>query len=178
MRLFIAFDVPEDVRKILESVQDKIKFSGKATKAKEFHLTLKFLGEVEESKLTSLIDSLSTVKFSPFEARLGSIGAFPSRSKASVIWVGLEPHGAIGALQEQVDTATRKLGFVMDKEFHPHLTLARIKSIENRKEFENMLNSLKAPEGAFKVSSFNLIKSTLTAEGPVYEVLRDFKAQQ
>jgi 2'-5' RNA ligase len=178
MRLFIAFDVSEDVRGILESVQSKIKFSGSASKTKDFHLTLKFLGEVDDSKLDALKRALDSVSFSSFTAHLTGIGAFPSKSNAKVVWVGLDPKDKIDFVQRQVDDVTLKLGFAMDKEFHPHLTLARIKFIDNRKEFENMFSSLKVPEGSFKIDSFKLIKSTLTPAGPVYEVLKDFPALQ
>ena len=178
MRLFIAFDVSEDVHKILESVQSKIKFSGSCSKTKDFHLTLKFLGEVEDSKLESLKRALDSVSFSPFEAHLTGIGAFPSKSNARVVWVGLEPKDKIDSVQKQFDDITLKLGFATDKEFHPHLTLVRIKFIDNRKEFENMFDNLKVPECSFKIDSFKLIKSTLTPQGPVYEVLKDFPARQ
>jgi 2'-5' RNA ligase len=178
MRLFIAFDVSEDVHKILESVQSKIKFSGSCSRTKEFHLTLKFLGEVEESKLDVLKSALEKVSFKKFEARLSGIGAFPSKSNVRVVWAGLEPKDKICAIQEQVDKVTIPLGFVMDKEFHPHLTLARIKFIENRKEFEGMLDNLNVPEGSFEIDSFKLIKSTLTPQGSVYEVLKVFPATQ
>ncbi|MBN1544078.1 RNA 2',3'-cyclic phosphodiesterase [Candidatus Woesearchaeota archaeon] len=177
MRLFIAFEIPENIRPVLSSVQDKLIFSGKATKTREFHLTLKFLGEVDESKAPALVDALSKVHFNRFEASLSRVGAFPSMNDPRVVWVGLEPHDVISAVQQQVDACTQKLGFGLDKRFHPHLTLARIKFVDNKKELKDCIESIKVPEASFALDSFKLIKSTLTPQGPVYEVLGVFKAQ-
>jgi 2'-5' RNA ligase len=174
MRLFIACVIPENIQAILKTTQEKIKFPGKATKTTDFHLTLKFLGETEESKLQSITDSLSKINFTPFNIELSDVGTFPDRNNARVIWAGLEPHQDINDLQKQIDDATIPLGFRMDNVFHPHLTLARIKSIDNRNEFLKMIDSLKLEKAEFKISSFNLIKSTLTAQGPVYENLYIF----
>ena len=178
MRLFIAFEVPEDITKSLLDVQKNIKFDGKATKPKSFHLTLKFLGEVEESKVSNIIEELSKIKFNPFDASLSEIGAFPDKHRPRVVWVGLEPQDKIIEIQKQVESATEKLGFGQDKKFHPHLTLARIKFVKNKKELQDCIDNIKVPEASFKADSFKLIKSTLMPEGPVYEVLSGFKAQQ
>jgi 2'-5' RNA ligase len=176
MRLFIAFDVSEDVSEILRSVQSKIRFSGSCSKTNDFHMTLKFLGEVEDSKLDALKRALGSVSFKKFEAHLAGIGVFPSKHDARVVWVGVEPKDIIKAVQRQVDDVTIPLGFAMDKEFNPHLTLARIKFIDDKKSFENMFDNLEVPGGSFEIDSFKLIKSTLTSQGPVYEVLKVFRA--
>jgi 2'-5' RNA ligase len=178
MRLFIAFEIPEDIKQILIGLQDKIKFDGKATKVKQFHLTLKFLGEVEDSKVEQIVSGLSKIKFNRFDVSLSGIGVFPDRSYIRVAWVGLEPKETITELQKQIDATTEKLGFSQDNKFHPHLTLARIKFIKNKKELLGCLDNIKVPEASFPVSEFKLIKSTLTPQGPVYEVLSQFKAEQ
>lgn len=178
MRLFIAFEIPEDIAKLLLDVQEKIKFSGKATKTKTFHLTLKFLGEVDEEKISILIDELAKVTFQPFTASLSEVGAFPDMNRPRVVWVGLEPKDIINSIQKRVDEATQKLGFAADRRFHPHLTLARVKFVDDRKELRDCLTSLKAPEGSFRLDSFKLIRSILTPQGPEYEVLKSFSASQ
>ncbi|MBW2964635.1 RNA 2',3'-cyclic phosphodiesterase [Candidatus Woesearchaeota archaeon] len=178
MRLFIAFDVSEEAKRILENTQKQVKLDGKATLTKEFHLTLKFLGEVPEEKLDAIKQALEKIKFEKFDASLDGVGAFPDKRNPRVVWVGLEPHEKITALQQQVDAEMNKIGFPKEDRFHPHLTLARIKFLNNRKDFENLLDNLKVPESSFNVSSFSLIKSTLTPEGPVYENLGSFRSQQ
>jgi RNA 2',3'-cyclic 3'-phosphodiesterase len=177
MRLFIAIEIPEDVSEKLHSLQERLIIPGKATKTRSFHLTLKFLGDVEEEKLSILIEELSKISFQPFEASLSKIGAFPNTNNPRVVWLGLEPHEIINSLQKQVDLVTQKLGFEADKKFHPHLTLARIKFLKDKRAFKDTLEDIAPPSASFKIDSFKLIRSTLTPEGPVYEVLESFKSE-
>lgn len=178
MRLFIAVEIPKDVSEKLHSLQKNLHVPGKATLTKSFHLTLKFLGEVDKEKLSILIEELSKISFKPFEASLSKIGAFPSTNNPRVVWIGLEPHETINSLQKQVDQATQNLGFAPDKRFHPHLTLARIKFLKDKRSFKDTLGDIVPPSVAFNIDSFKLIKSTLTPQGPEYEVLESFRAQQ
>lgn len=177
MRLFIAVEIPEDVSKQLHALQDKLRIPGKATLTKSFHLTLKFLGEVDEEKLLTLIGGLSKIKFQSFEASLSEIGAFPNTDNPRVVWIGLEPNETINALQKDIDSATQKLGFDPDNRFHPHLTLARIKFLKDKNSFKDLLEDIAPHQALFKVDSFKLIRSTLTPEGPVYEILESFKSK-
>ncbi|MBW2967123.1 RNA 2',3'-cyclic phosphodiesterase [Candidatus Woesearchaeota archaeon] len=177
MRLFIAIEVPEEITRILKSLQEKIRIPGRATKTKSFHLTLKFLGEVDDDLLPRVKDSLSQIEFGGFDANLSDIGTFPNLNNPRVLWVGLEPHDLINALQKDIDTATQKLGFEMDNRFHPHLTLARIKLLDNKADFKTALVDIKPPQASFPVSEFKLIKSNLTPQGPEYEVLETFSAK-
>ncbi|MFC1741187.1 RNA 2',3'-cyclic phosphodiesterase [Nanoarchaeota archaeon] len=178
MRLFIAIEVPEDIKQILIAARDKLIFPGKAAKTKEFHLTLKFLGEVDEPKAKQLSKALEKIEFNPFTLTLSDIGAFPNRNKARVIWAGLTPHENINSIQQRIDNECETLGFKKDDRFHPHLTLARIKSIDDKEEFLKCLDSISLTKAEFKVDSFKLIKSTLTPEGPIYDVLNSFSSQQ
>ncbi len=178
MRLFIAIEIPEEVKRILIDAQRKIVFPGKATNVSDFHLTLKFLGEVDEKKVNAVVSELSKISFSKFDVHLSGVGVFPDRNAARVMWVGIEPHKEIMELQSKVDGATRKLGFELDNNFHPHLTLSRIKFIDDKKLFLAALDAAKIQEARFSVSSFKLIKSTLTSKGPIYEVLKGFEARQ
>src|SRR3989337_1222958 len=100
MRLFIGFDIPEEVDKILNEIQEAIK--PKSRKA-HFHCTLKFLGEVGEERLDAIKEKLSEVKFSPYKVRLGDIGFFPDEKGARIIWIGLEPIYDTIELQRRID---------------------------------------------------------------------------
>lgn len=92
MRLFIAFDVSKQAKEVLSNTQEQIKLDGKATFTKEFHLTLKFLGEVQDSKVDEIKHALETIKFDPFDVSLEGVGAFPDKRNPRVVWAGLEPH--------------------------------------------------------------------------------------
>lgn len=172
MRLFIAFDTDDDAKKELSSIQKELKYA-KLNLVKEFHLTLKFLGEVDEKKATEIKQRLKKVSFDEFDAQLSGIGVFPSEDYINVVWVGLEPKDKINELQKRIEDSLEGL-FPKDTRFHSHITLARVKFIEDKKQFKDCLNNIKIEKITFSVERFRLMKSTLTPEGPVYEVLEEY----
>jgi len=176
MRLFIAFDISDEAKEELLKAQSELKKAdAKLTLAKEFHLTLKFLGEVEDKKVDEIKDRLSKVRFEQFDAELDGTGVFPTEDYIRVVWVGLEPKDKITTLQQKIEEALLGM-FLKDTRFHPHLTLARVKFVKDKKGFIEKLKKIKMEKKAFSLSIFKLIKSTLTPKGPVYEVLEEFKA--
>ena len=182
MRTFIAVDLSEEIRTEIKELQKQftnLEIDPRRLKLKfvnpwQAHQTVKFLGEVPEEQLEPIKQALENISFDPFEAILSGIGAFPTSRNPRVVWAGLEPHDKITAIQQQIDSAMTKIGFEKDSRFHPHLTLARIKFCNNRKEFASLLDSIKIEQSRFSIGSFKLIKSTLTPQGPVYEVLASF----
>jgi 2'-5' RNA ligase len=177
MRLFIALGISEEAKDTLRKTQKKIQSSNsKLTLVKEFHLTLKFLGEVEENKVEEIKERLSKVKFEGFEVCTGNIGVFPSIESIRVLWVGLESKNMIESLQNKIEEALSGM-FAEDKEFHAHVTIARVKFIDNKKLFKDSLKNIKAERIKFKIDRFRLMKSTLLPAGPVYEVLEEYKAE-
>jgi len=172
MRTFIAIELPEEVKEYLKELQKEL--TGiKASFVKDFHLTLKFLGEVSEDKVEKIKEKLSEVKFEPFKVKLGKTGVFPSESYIRVVWIGIEPKEKVIGIQKQVNEAMQGFGFKKDK-FKSHLTLARVKFIDDKKAFVEKLKQLEIKPLEFEVSSFSLMKSTLTPEGPIYEELKKF----
>jgi 2'-5' RNA ligase len=180
VRLFIAIEIPEQVKDYVIGVEEQLKNKDDNitwVKPENMHLTLKFLGEVDDGKANSIIEALKQVKFEPFEAALSDIGAFPGFNYMRVLWVGLEPHDKINALQQQVDEKMKAAGFPRDDRFHPHLTIARVKFIKHKAELTDKLKKIQIEKLSFNVSKIKLIKSTLTPKGPVYEVLSEFLPQ-
>ena len=176
MRLFIAFEIPDDISAILHKVQSELHIPGRATKTKSFHLTLKFLGEVDDNTIPKIKEALSQIKFEPFKASLSDIGAFPNTRNPRIVWIGLEPHDPINAIQKQVNQAVRAFAPEADNRFHPHLTLARIKFLNNKAQFQQSLESTTIPEANFKLKDFHLMKSNLTPQGPKYDILETFQS--
>lgn len=178
MRLFIAFDISQEAKEELEKLQDDIKKSSendaKLSLVKDFHLTLKFLGEVDGDKVEEIKDRLNHVKSGRFTAELDGMGVFPSEDHIRVAWMGIGPKEKITLLQQQIEESLKGM-FPKDERFHPHLTLARVKFVKDKKAFIESIKRLKPEKISFEVNSFSLIKSTLTKEGPVYEVLGEFK---
>lgn len=171
MRLFVAFDVSEEAKEELRRLQSELeKTDAKLNPVKEVHLTLKFLGEVEEDKIEEIKNRLKEIKSGKFTAQLSNTGVFPSENFVRVVWIGLEPKDRINALQQKIEQSLGGL-FPKDERFHPHVTLARVKFVKDKKGFIETIKKLRPEKISFEVDSFKLVKSTLTGEGPVYEDL-------
>ncbi len=167
MRLFIAIDVPEIISNYITEVQKKLT-GAKLTLTKSFHLTLKFLGEVTPAQAEDIKKKLEKIQFKPFTASLDGTGVFPSENMIRVVWIGIEPHDIICELQKQIDEALAPL-FKKEKGFQPHITLARVKTVENKKQFTELVKNLKVEPFSFEVKHFKLIESKLQGkEGPLY----------
>jgi 2'-5' RNA ligase len=172
MRLFIAFGVSESAHTYFLQLQKKLT-GAKLTFTKEFHLTLKFLGEMTPVQSDEIKKRLSKVKFAPFTAKLNGTGVFPENGTPRVVWIGIEPREIICELQKQIDEALNGL-FSKEKEFRPHITLARVKEVQDEK-FAGNIKKLKVEPISFEVKEFKLIESQLTSEGPVYKDIVAYK---
>ncbi len=171
MRCFIAIELPEKVKESLRKINVDENIA-KIVKPSDYHLTLKFLGEVSESKLERVKKDLSKIRFKPFGLKLGKIGFFPKEGNfIRVMWIGVMPKRKIVKLKEDIDDALITL-FEREKEFKPHITLGRVKTVRDKNKFMEFSNL--QIEGGFKVNSFKLIKSELTEKGARYEILEEY----
>ena len=176
MRLFIAIEIPEDIKEYISELQEQIDTQNNKigfVNKNSIHLTLKFLGEVQSSKLEEIKNNLKKITFNSFSVVLDNIGFFPSESNIRVIWIGLKPEDNVIELQKNIDENLKSL-FKKEKDFKPHLTLARVKYIENKPDFVNKLKNLQVKKLSFDVKSFFLIESKLTPEGPIYNTLETY----
>ena len=173
MRLFIAIDTSKEIEYYISELQKQLntKFS-KISLTKSFHLTLKFLGEVPESKLQGIKQELSKIKFQKFALTLDKFGFFPNEDYINIVWIGVKEHAEVNLLQKEIEDALNGL-FSKDK-FHPHITLGRVKYIKDRHKFLNLIKSLKVPSLRFDVDKFKLYESVLKQDGPEYAVLQEF----
>jgi 2'-5' RNA ligase len=176
MRLFIAIEIPEEIKEYIVKIQknidattNKIRFVA----PNQIHLTLKFLGEIQPNNLEEIKNNLKKITLKPFSVVLDTIGVFPSESYIRVIWIGLKPEEPILGLQRNIDEELKKL-FKKEKDFKPHLTLARVKYIEDKKSFIEKLKIINIENKKIDVNKFKLVKSTLTPKGPIYEDLEVF----
>lgn len=168
MRLFIAFEIPENLTNLFKQLQKEFSGLGRITFTKEFHCTLKFLGDVPEDKLEEIKSKLNNVKFEQFEVSLDGLGAFPNENHARVLWLGL--NGKVRELQETIEGSLSGI-FEKDKRFHPHITLGRVKILENKNKFKEELKTNISPE-KFMIKEFKLIQSTLTPQGAKYTAVQ------
>jgi len=171
LRLFIAGKILCDK---LKDLQKEIDVKG-VKLVKDFHYTLKFLGDVSEDKVNLIDEKLSSINFKKFDCSFDDVGFFPNEDYVKVIWVGLEPSGKFIDLHEKIDESLKDL-FEKDNRFKSHVTLGRVRFIANKEEFKNKLNYLKSKkiDEKFNVSKFYLINSVLQEEGHVYHVLKEY----
>ncbi len=177
MRLFISIELPKEIRDYLEELKStlrrlpaKIKWVAK----KNLHITLKFLGEVEDKKIEILKKRLENIKTNPFEIELSRIGFFPSSNYIRVIWVGVIPEENVIRLQRMIDGELIDM-FPGEQRFEAHITIGRVKFIKDREKFVKELSDVRIKNIKFRVNNFKLMKSTLRREGPIYEEIASFE---
>lgn len=181
MRLFIAIELSDEIRDTLSQIQSHLKYAGADVKWVEkdnIHLTLKFLGEVDEKKAEEIKSVLCEIAKTtkPFETTLKDIGAFPKIESPRVIWAGLDK-GVIEsrALAAKIDDELSKIGFEKEtRPFAAHLTVGRVRSPKNKEALKEKVlcyrSSVISPHIA---SSVVLFQSTLTPKGPIYTKLHE-----
>jgi 2'-5' RNA ligase len=184
MRTFIAIELPKEIKDSLASLQAQLKTSGadvKWVEPQNIHLTLKFLGEVDEKKLEKIVNILEEVakNKNPFFLSISSIGAFPKLDYPRVIWLGIdEGDKESKEIAKELEEKIAKTGIPKeDRPFSSHITIGRTKSALNREKLVQNLKTLAGNFGkrnlACRVTKLILFKSTLTPKGPLYEALKE-----
>lgn len=185
MRTFIAIDIPDNdnIREIYQYLPLHIKGAKiKYTAQDQNHLTLAFLGEVDEHGINNLKNELSVIQLgiSDIMLQLSGLGIFRTNRQPSVIWIGIAMSDEQRKLHELINIGVQHAGININstKEFFPHITLGRVKFAEKDNNIIEITEKFKSTNfGKLKINSFNLYKSTLTPNGPIYEVLKTFSLQ-
>lgn len=182
MRCFIAIPLTTDTHQELSQIQSQLKETEADVgwvKTDNIHLTLKFLGEIEEQKIKTISKELKelTNKYTSFETCMGKLGTFPSISNPKVIWIGINKNeDKITNLQKGIEDVITPLGFEKEtRPFHPHLTLGRVRGKKNIQKLVDKLKSLPLPQ--FKpimVDRIILFQSILKPTGAEYTALDEF----
>lgn len=132
MRIFIALDIPGEIRaRMLEYVERVRPPAPEARWARPegLHVTLKFIGEVSDTRGEEIKTALSPVKGAPFDVTFLGVGFFPSPKSPRVFWIGVQGGEALAWLAAAIDNATARLGIAKEERaYSPHLTLARAAS--------------------------------------------------
>lgn len=178
-RLFIAVELNPAVQEAIGLIQDQLKKSGadvKWVRFKDIHLTLKFLGDTPVDKIDAIAAVLqeATSLVKSFTMEIKELGAFPKISSPRVIWLGLEA-GKDQAKQiaTTLEEKLEPLGIKREeREFAAHVTIGRTRSSQNSFALSKVMKEFKPAPSTQEVDHIALIKSTLTPQGPVYEVLR------
>ena len=142
------------------------------------HLTLRFLGATPEAVISPLVDMVDEVASvtEPFKMKMNKLGVFGSRYSPSVIWLGFDEFECFRKLFEKVEENLVKMNFDPNHgNFVPHITLGRIKKIDNKRHFWNTIDKLQPVNfQIIDINEISLIQSRLTTQGPIYKVLKNF----
>jgi 2'-5' RNA ligase len=178
IRCFVSFDIEDPVvRTKVEFLQKELLLTHadlRLVNPKAIHLTLLFLGDVEEPLTKEICKVLRGRELASKKIRLEGLGLFPSASRPSVVWLGIT-YGTeeLNAAADRVASLLKPFGFAPDERgFQAHVTIARVKSGRNRERLVEKVRELsKEPIGEVTTSPARLKKSILTPKGPVYETL-------
>lgn len=185
VRLFVACEVPEDVKQSIGGVIDELRArSGTAVRwirPEGVHVTLKFLGEVPVKKLPAIKLAVqeAVVGHSPFELEFSNIGTFGGREGLRIMWVGIAGDVLrLEALVRTVNAALAVVGFEPERRpFRPHLTLGRVRDeipTRQRAQIEVDVGKMDVPGTGWRTSQVSLMRSIITAQGASYEVIATF----
>ncbi len=180
MRLFIALPLGATVAAYLGEVAGLLKQKGGAVKwvdARNIHLTVRFLGDTEETRVGSLRKLLDTTasRYAPIDTTIDRLGAFPNLRRPRVFWTGLRDGlDALGDLAAEIEQGVRGLGFEPEqKRFKPHLTIGRVRKDHGLDSLTAFIESFEFVETPLRLDRLVLFKSTLTPRGPIYDRLHE-----
>ena len=182
MRVFVGIPFVDEYKKNLKKIKNnwanKLLSKIKWTQEKNFHLTLFFIGEVNEKKVDQIKDTLENVSVAPFILQAGGGGYFPNIKRPRILWVGTKKgYGECIKLAEEVSSSLSSIGIKGDdRPFKPHLTIGRIKYAhlkDNWKELLKYLNEFTWPE--ITIDRFILWQSILKPTGPIYIPIKEFE---
>lgn len=178
VRCFVSIDIEEpNLLARLIGIQRLLEDSGadlKTVETENIHITLMFLGDVEESWLVELTNKITQMSFKPFKIEFKGVGVFPNLSKPRVVWAGISKGlEQLNLVYKDLEAKVSGMGFKLDeKGFSPHVTLARVRSGKNRDKLVELLRNLEDDFlGEMIAKRIRLKKSLLTSEGPIYSTI-------
>lgn len=170
-RLFIGLDLPDACKTELAEMNPGLR-GVRWVQPRQMHLTLSFIGDVDDEHEAALRESLLQVRVPPFFLPLQGAGLFKARGVPSVVWIGVgKGHPHLFALHHHVQDAVLKSGLEPDlKPFHPHVTIGRCRGVSSQALRPWMQRHEKVELDLIHVTEFILYSSALSPAGPTYTV--------
>jgi len=173
MRLFIAIDLPDNIKDLASRFEkelsqfDVLRF----VKHENMEMTLTFIGEVPDNDVDEIRRRLRKIKFDKFMLKTSGFGFFPSNKRIRVLWLGLEKNDMFFKLQHDI----RDL-FGHKEKFMPHITIARARKIiiGEANKLDDRIKGVSHEEISFEVNNFRLYSSILKSQGPMHEMLEEY----
>lgn len=184
LRLFCAIELPQEIRARAAAYMARLREDAPDVRAswereEKLHLTLKFFGDTEESRLEHLTEALQRAAsvINSFALSLQGTGAFPPSGLPRVLWLGVtDSYAGLDKLHRQLEDECASVGFARErKRFHPHLTIARLRSGEGAKRLAGLHKAMKFESQSFRVAEIALIKSELLPQGSRHTAISHHK---
>ena len=180
LRLFVALGLPPELRTEVAALAGGIP-GARWIPSENYHLTLRFIGEIENWRAQEVDDALAAIRGTAFELTLRGVGTFEKAGRIHSLWVGAERNEALAHLQNKVETALQRIGLPPErKRFSPHVTIARTDRAPPEKviAYVQAHNLFRAEP--LQVDCFTLFSSRLGKEASVYtpEVEYDLMARK
>ncbi len=178
MRLFAGIALPDDVRTRLAGLKGGLK-GARWVAPENFHLSLRFIGEIAGGEDRDIAHALNTVSGPAFELSLSGLGAFDRRGRVHAVWAGVEKSDALDRLRGGVESALVRSGLEPEhRKFKPHVTLARMKGGSASEAAQFLETNHGFFQGPFTVDRFILFESHLGHGGAHYEALADYPLEE
>ncbi|OLC98845.1 MAG: RNA 2',3'-cyclic phosphodiesterase [Acidobacteria bacterium] len=180
MRLFVALEIPSAVRENLAAFLDSLRGISKEprwVRPGNLHVTLKFLGEVEEAKVAAIRNALKEMRCEQaIKLNFRCLGFFPNEKHPRVFWAGIEASANLKILATDIDGAMDKLGIPREQRpFSAHLTLARFERPGLSEALRKAIaTNMERDFGSLRTNEFHLIQSKLNPSGAQYTTLASF----
>lgn len=176
-RMFCAFELPEALRQSIDKhaqrVRDAVPDAAASwSRPENIHLTVKFFGNVDQARVPVISAAAARVvkEFSPIQIEAGKTGVFPRPSRPQVLWIGIDDRsGALLKLHQRLEEEFALEGFAKeDRAFRPHLTIARIRRLQNANRLAEVHLGLQFNTVAVRMDELILFRSELSSKGSKY----------
>lgn len=173
IRLFVAIALPESVAYTLLTLQSGVPGARWSTR-EQLHLTLRFIGEVDERDADAIDDALAAVSASAFTLQLKGVGEFGGKTPRA-LWASIESNAPLLHLQRKIESIIQRLGFPPEeRKYTPHVTLARLRGTPAERVMDYLADHGLFASAPFEVTEFVLYSSRLTPNGSVYVAERAY----
>ena len=168
IRLFFGLELPGELRMRIEALSSGID-RARWVAPEDLHVTLRFIGEVEEPAMEDIAREAAAIRFDPFAVTLSGAGHFERRGRVSAVWLGVEPDPALAALRDRVEAAAVRAGQPPEgRKFRPHVTVARLTQARPGAVRDWLAANTLFRAVPFTVARFTLFSSTLGRSGSNY----------
>jgi 2'-5' RNA ligase len=169
IRLFVGLELPAEIRQRLGMLCAGVS-GARWVRPESFHLTVRFIGEVDEGRFDDIHMALSRIKAAPFELTLSGVATFGKNSAPHTLWAGVQRNDTLASLHAKVERALVTIGFEPEgRKYAPHVTLARLKEAPPARLGAYVAENALFRAGPARIDGFVLFSSFLSRSGAIYE---------